>query len=149
MTQPQHAIQKAMLKRPAELAKEVMATDSNEGIRGLILLKNNQWLKLCKCPATTDTYKKLNREWYSSTPVANNESEREILKHRDDSSEKLSKFAVDFRKRCGLKEEETSLEAEAPFIFLDDMIKRKQSEEASSVIACLKNLASLLNCTSR
>ncbi len=144
--------QTVLREQPATLAKRIMETNTNKSMAGCILLRAKQWLERCNCPETTETYKALKQKWNSipgSILVVTEKITEEILGHRYDSAEELSKFAKDLRGRCVPKKGETPPEDEARLAFLDYMIKQKQAEEASSVTACLKTLVSLLNCTSR
>ena len=161
---------KAMCNQPGKLAQKMMKTDTNELIKGCILLKEKKWLEFCKCLSTTDTYKALKREWNTCTcnpridrrltiwaplPVhsiitVSNKIEKKILEHRYDSAEEFVTFAQALQKRCQ-KKEKFSPEVRASLLFVDDMIKQKQTEEASSVAARVANvLAGLYNgCGSR
>ncbi len=121
-----------MLKQPQKLAQDIIRTDSNKELQALILLKGNSWLSTCKCPATTDAYKALKEAWESYQPSAvvlvHNDLEQEILMHRYDSAKKLRLFAQNLKARHQ-PQEYASLEEQAPFAFLDDMIALKQAEE--------------------
>ncbi len=160
---------KAMYKQPDKLAQKIMETDTNDQIKGCILLKGKQWLESCQCPSTTDTYKALKQKWnttcnpridrrltiWAPLPVhsiitVSNKIEKKILEHRYDSAEEFVTFAQALQKHYQ-KKEKVSPEVRASLLFVDDMIKQKQTEEASSVIARVANVLAILckSCGSR